>query len=816
MGKRLRRGGGRSMIMDRSKLIRRIKTLNLNSSPDPYIVIQRLRDQYPDYARMKLQPFSARLSEVLQYIRNGNTKPPAAGNTSSSSFSDGERSSRRKRGKEDVFEERLLRAESEHLRRLQVHHVASSPSESSDDSTSTSDDAAFEENIEPEFDVTKSMLRERYVKQSEQSVKKGKVEKNVEIEAVADEKRKIAISMKKGGGSGKEAPVVGLEVVGCDHRSNMVSGETGREGPRFQDLGGINMVLEDLMMEVIVPLCHPELPKRLGVRPMAGILLHGPPGCGKTKLAYAIANETGVPFYKISATEVVSGVSGASEESIRDLFNKAYRTAPSIVFIDEIDAIASKRENLQREMERRIVTQLMTCMDESHQILREIDSDSGPKAYEKITNRMSGYVLVIGATNRPDAVDQALRRPGRFDREIALGVPNENARAEILSVLTRNLRIEGKFDCFMIARFTPGFVGADLAALVNKAGNLAMKRIVDKRRLQLKENVDWWRHPWSPEEIENLSITMLDFEEATKLVQPSTRREGFSSIPNIKWEDVGGLDLLRKAFNRYIIQRIKHPEDYEELGVDMEVGFMLYGPPGCGKTLIAKALANEAGANFIHIMGPEILSKYVGESEQEVRTIFSRARTCSPCILFFDEVDALTPKRGREGAWVVERVVNQLLIELDGVDKRHGVYVIGATNRLEVIDPAVLRPGRFGRLFYVPLPSADEQSLILKALARKKPVSPDFDYKAFTSREACRNLTGADLAALVNEAAMTVKEEKQMHVDQGISYDEPLVIKTSHFEKALENIIPSVSEERDYAQGFCELLHLQRFKCLPM
>lgn len=805
MGKRVRRGGGRSpfspsSVMDRSILLRRIKSLNLNSSPDPDLVIQRLRDHYPDYARIKLQPFSARLREVLQRLRNSSTKPPVAGDTSPSSFSDGETPSRKKRGREDVFEERLLRAESEHLRRLQGNHVASSsPSESSDDSTSTSDDAVFEENIEPEFDVTKSMLRERYVKQSGQSVKKGKEEKNVEIEAVTDGKSKIAIAMKKGGESGKEIPVVGLGIVGGDHRSNVVSGETGREGPRFRDLGGMNMVLEDLMMEVIVPLCHPELPKRLGVRPMVGILLHGPPGCGKTKLAYAIANETGVPFYKISATEVVSGVSGASEENIRDLFNKAYRTAPSIVFIDEIDAIASKRENLQREMERRIVTQLMTCMDESHQILRTIDSDSGAEASDKTSDRRPGYVLVIGATNRPDAVDQALRRPGRFDKEIALGVPDENARAEILSVLTRNLRIEGEFDRFMIARFTPGFVGADLAALVSKAGNLAMKRIVDKRRSQLTgghENIDWWRHPWSPEEIENLSITMLDFEDAAKLVQPSTRREGFSLIPNIKWEDVGGLDSLRKSFDRYIIQRIKHPEDYEELGVDMEVGFLLYGPPGCGKTLIAKAVANEAGANFIHIKGPEILRKYVGESEQEVRTIFSRARTCSPCILFFDEVDALTPKRGREGAWVVERALNQLLIELDGADQRHGVYVIGATNRLEVIDPAVLRPGRFGRLFYVPLPSADERGLILKALIRKKPVSPDFDYNALACKEACRNLTGADLSALVNEAAMTVKEEKQMLADQGISYDKPLVIKTSHFEKALEKIIPSVSEEQ--------------------
>ncbi|XP_020575543.1 cell division control protein 48 homolog C-like [Phalaenopsis equestris] len=649
MGKRPRRGGGRSpfspsSVMDRSILLRRIKSQNLsNSFPDSDIVIQRLREHYPDYARIKLQPFSARLRKVLQQLRNSSTKPNTAGDTSSSFSSDGKKPSRKKRGKEDVL----------------------------------------------------------------------------------------------GSGSSLQSPSIS---AGC-------SGTLAR-----------------LAQRLIRQMIRPPLP------------------------------------ISIILNNIV--VLGASEENIRDLFNKAYRTAPSIVFIDEIDAIASKRENLQREMERRIVTQLMTCMDESNQTLKTIDSDSGTEASDKTTDIRPGYVLVIGATNRPDAVDQALRRPGRFDKEIALGVPDENSRAEILSVLTRNLRIEGEFDRFVIARFTPGFVGADLAALVSKAGNLAMKRIVDKRRSELcgghEENVDWWRHPWSLEEIENLCITMLDFEEAAKLVQPSTRREGFSLIPTIRWEDVGGLDSLRKAFDRYIIQRIKHPEDYEELGVDMEVGFLLYGPPGCGKTLIAKAVANEAGANFIHIKGPEILRKYVGESEQEVRTIFSRARTCSPCILFFDEVDALTPKRGREGAWVVERALNQLLIELDGADQRRGVYVIGATNRnsFEVIDPAILRPGRFGRLFYVPLPSAEERGLILKSLSRKKPVSPDFDYNGLASREACRNLTGADLAALVNEAAMIVKEEKQMHVDQGISYDSPLVIKTSHFEKALEEIVPSVSEEQ--------------------
>ncbi|KAK8545790.1 hypothetical protein V6N12_026610 [Hibiscus sabdariffa] len=293
--------------------------------------------------------------------------------------------------------------------------------------------------------------------------------------------------------------------------------------------------------------------------------------------------------------------------------------------------------------------------------------------------------------------------------------------------------------------------------------------------------------------MEKLTITMADFEEAAKMVQPSSRREGFSTIPNVKWEDVGGLDFLRKEFDRYIVRRIKFPEEYAEFGVDLETGFLLYGPPGCGKTLIAKAVANEAGANFIHIKGPELLNKYVGESELAVRTLFSRARTCSPCILFFDEVDALTTKRGKEGGWVVERLLNQLLIELDGADQRRGVYVIGATNRPEVMDRAVLRPGRFGKLLYVPLPSPDERGLILKALARKKPIDADVDLSAIGRMEACENLSGADLSALMNEAAMAALEEKL--TSTGIS-ETSWTIKALHFERALSKISPSVSDKQ--------------------
>ncbi|PWA48732.1 cell division cycle 48C [Artemisia annua] len=487
-----------------------------------------------------------------------------------------------------------------------------------------------EEDTEPEVDLTKQVLRKQYTK------------RNAELEVVTVNNKKVDLMKEVNRPSSKEP---------------------NNDGTRFKDLGGMDGVLDELKIKVLLPFFRPELPRSLGVKPMSGLLLNGPPGCGKTKLAQAIANEAGVPFYKVSATELVSGISGASEENIRELFSKANRTAPSIVFIDEIDAIASKRENVQREMERRIVTQLMTCMDESHRVTKP----DGTSNNTETTDGKPGYVLVIGATNRPDALDSALRRPGRFDREITLGVPDEKARIQILAALTRSLKVEGAFDLAKICRATPGFVGADLSALVDEAGSVAMKRISDERKLELskentdtEENEDWLRKEWTPEEMEKLSITMSDFEVAAKLVQPSSRREGFSSIPNVRWEDVGGFDKLRRVFDRHVVNRIKYPDVYEEHGADLETGFLLYGPPGCGKTLIAKAVANEAGANFIHIKGPELLNKYVGESELAVRTIFSRARTCSPCILFFDEVDSLTTNRGKEGGWVVERLLNQV------------------------------------------------------------------------------------------------------------------------------------------------------------
>ncbi|XP_078153665.1 cell division control protein 48 homolog C-like [Carex rostrata] len=550
----------------------------------------------------------------------------------------------------------------------------------------------------------------------------------------------------------------------------------------FFDKATSNGVLEELITEVIMPFCHPQVPKFLGVRPMKGLLLHGPPGCGKTTLARAIANETGVPFYPISAQELVSGSPGAIEENIRSLFKKAYQATPSIVFIDEIDAIASKRE-----LEQRIVSLLMTCMDQVHQGVYE---DQEPDLSK---DKPPGYVLVIGATNKPDTLDEALRRPGRFDRAIALSLPDEAARAEILSMLTQGMRLDGKFDLYKMARATPGFSGADLKFLVDKAGNLAMKRITDNRKTCWNLQ-DWWKRPWYKHEMESLSITMADFEDATKMTQPSLRKEGFSSIPNVTWNDVGGLSSIRNVFEEYIVQRIKNPKDYEEMGLNFEAGVLLFGPPGCGKTLIAKAVANEAGANFIHIKGPEIVNKYVGESESEVRKLFARARTNSPCIIFFDEIDSLTTKRGQDRSRVVDRIVNQLLIELDGADDRQGVFVIGATNRIEVMDEALLREGRFGKKLYVPLPDANERAAILKALARKKPIDADVDLDSLARMERCNNLSGADLASLVNEAAMfAIREKRLLASEASISYK--CSIKASHFEHALSQITPSVTNK---------------------
>ncbi|XP_078154132.1 cell division control protein 48 homolog C-like [Carex rostrata] len=758
-------------------------SLSISAEVEAEAVTLSLRNRHPEYRRYKLKPFSLEVSQILASLCD-----PATTSVTSDSHDDDAAAS-------DSDNAASPTTTSSHkCRRICRPSLSMSDQEcdwSQSTFTSTSQGGDSDSDPEPDFDVTKSILRDSYLKKS--------TPKQLQV---LDESAS-AKSSRKNRRHGHDNMEIDVEtekpktmMMNNRHVGEGYSGNSGgherKVAPRFEDLGGMTEVIEELRMEVIVPLLHPQLPRHLGVKPLSGLLLHGPPGCGKTTLAHAIANETGVPFYQISAPEVVSGVPGASEKNIRSLFDKAYRTAPSIVFIDEIDAIGSKRENLQKGMEQRIVTQLITCMDKFHRVVKDQKPDLSQ-------DKSPGYVLVIGATNRPDAVDEALRRAGKFNKEIALRVPDEAARAEILSMLTQGVRLEGNFDLIKIAKSTPGFVGADLKSLVEKAGNLAMKRIIYKRKSSLNLQ-DWWTPSWDETEMESLSITMADYEDAAKMVQPSLRREGFSSIPNVTWNDVGGLSSIKNVFNNCIIQRIKIPEIYKKMKSKFEAGVLLFGPPGCGKTLIAQAVANEAGANFIHIKGPELLNKYVGESESLVRKLFARARTNSPCIIFFDEIDALTTKRGTEGGLVVDRVVNQLLIELNGVDDGQGVFVIGATNRIEVMDEALLRAGRLGKKLYVPLPSADERVAIMKAHARERPIDADVDLDALARMERCNNLSGADLASLVEEAS-TFAIQEYLANKTSISYDE-LIIKTSHFEQALSEITPSVTDkQREYYEA---------------
>ena len=525
----------------------------------------------------------------------------------------------------------------------------------------------------------------------------------------------------------------------------------------YEDIGGIKPVVEKVREMIELPLRHPEIFERLGIEPPKGVLLYGPPGTGKTLLAKAVANESGAYFISVNGPEFLSKFYGESEANLRKIFEEAEKNAPAIIFFDEIDAIAPKREEVTGEVERRIVATLLSLMD-------------GLKS--------RGKVIVIAATNRPNDIDPALRRPGRFDREIEVPVPDRNGRLEILKIHTRNMPLAKDVNLEEIADKTHGFVGADLMALCKEAAMSALRRVLPEIRDKLKEGEE------VPKEVlEKLVVTKQDFENALRVVEPSAMREVLVEVPKVKWEDIGDLEEVKKTLREMVEWPLKYRESFERLGIQPPKGILLYGPPGCGKTLLAKAVATESGANFIAVKGPELLSKWFGESEKRVRDLFKKAKQVAPCIIFFDEIDALAPRRGIGMHEATERIVAQLLTEISGIEEVKNVVLIAATNRPDLVDPALLRPGRLDKLVFIPPPDEKGRLEILKVHTRKVPLAKDVNLEELAKRT--EGYSGADLEALVREAAMNALRED-------INAKE---VKAKHFEEALKKIPPSLSKE---------------------
>jgi ribosome biogenesis ATPase len=537
---------------------------------------------------------------------------------------------------------------------------------------------------------------------------------------------------------------------------------------KLSDLGGMDDIIDDLKKTIGYPLNYYYLHKHMTVEPVKGVLICGPPGCGKSTLAEAIAGEYNIPMYKITAPQIVSSLSGESEMKIRKLFNKAIESAPCILFIDEIESIIGKRENAHKDMERRIVAQIMSCID---------------YISEKQLS-LNAPVFIIGATSKPEFIDASIRRSGRFDKEIALGQPSETSRLGMLVSMTNGLMLADNVDFNQLARNTPGYLAADLKLLVTKAGHNAIERIIqdiEKQKNELSEEK-------KEVELANYKREMNDFEAAIATIQPTAKREGFTTTPDVTWDKIGGLNELRETLYYEIVLPIRHPEYYEKLSIDKAVGVLLFGPPGCGKTLLAKAVANEAKTNFISIKGPELLNKYVGESEKAVRDLFQRARNSSPCVIFFDELDALCPKRTSDNNSATERVVNQLLTEMDGLEDRKQVFIIAATNRPDIIDSAMLRPGRLDKLLYVPLPNESDRLSILKTCAKGKPFSEDIEWENISKSPKLEGFSGADLGSLIKEAQMNcLKRIQKNNTEVG-------QIQLEDVEYALSNKMPSVSK----------------------
>ncbi|MFC4438346.1 MULTISPECIES: CDC48 family AAA ATPase [Natrialbaceae] len=549
------------------------------------------------------------------------------------------------------------------------------------------------------------------------------------------------------------------------------TGDSSPEGVpniTYEDIGGLDNELDQVREMIELPMRHPELFQQLGIEPPKGVLLHGPPGTGKTLMAKAVANEIDAHFETISGPEIMSKYYGESEEQLREVFEEAEENAPAIIFIDELDSIAAKREEAGGDVERRVVAQLLSLMDGLEE---------------------RGRVTVIAATNRVDAIDPALRRGGRFDREIEIGVPDKQGRKEILQVHTRGMPLTEDVDLDQYAENTHGFVGADLESLAREGAMNALRRIRPDLDLE-SEEID-------ADILESLEVTEDDIKDAMKGIQPSALREVFVEVPDITWDDVGGLGDTKERLRETIQWPLDYPEVFDQMDMQAAKGVMMFGPPGTGKTLLAKAVANESQSNFISIKGPELLNKYVGESEKGVREVFEKARSNAPTVIFFDEIDSIAGERGqRQGdSGVGERVVSQLLTELDGLEELEDVVVIATTNRPDLIDSALLRPGRLDRHVHVPVPDEEGRKRIFEVHTRNKPLADSVDLDWLASET--QGYVGADIEAVCREASMAASREFINSVDPDDMPDtiENVRISREHFERALEEVQPSVTPE---------------------
>jgi len=532
----------------------------------------------------------------------------------------------------------------------------------------------------------------------------------------------------------------------------------------YEDIGGLHGEIQRIREMVELPLRHPELFQRLGIEPPKGIFLYGPPGCGKTLVAKAVASESDANFYVISGPEIMSKFYGESEARLREIFQKAQESAPSIIFIDEMDSIAPKREEVTGEVERRVVAQLLSLMD-------------GMAA--------RGNIIVIGATNRPNAIDPALRRPGRFDREIEIGVPDKTSRHEILQVHTRAMPLTLDVDLHRLSDICHGYTGADISALCREAAMKALRRYLPSINLE-EERVPG-------EMLEKMQVNLDDFKTAYREITPTAMREVYIEIPSVNWADVGGLTDVKQELQEAVEWPIKKPEAFTRVGIRPPKGILLFGPPGCGKTMLARAVATESEANFISIKGPELFSKWVGESEKGIREVFKKGRSAAPSIVFFDELDSVAPRRGTDlgDSGASERVISQLLTEMDGIESLVNVVVIGASNRPDIIDPAILRPGRFDRLIYVPAPDHATRLQILKIHTRNMPLTPDVDLDQITSKTA--GYSGADIEAVCREAGL-ISLRRDIETKS---------VTLEDFRDAMERVKPSVTPDMEnWYRGF--------------